>query len=84
MEEEKRKLAENRPARIPSMFFSQSNIYSSTNEDDLLGSLEEEEISISAMEDLEERKSEPECNFYNNFEEVSKEPILTDNYLHLN
>ena len=54
------------------MFFSQSNIYSSTNEDDLLGSLEEEEISISAMEDLEERKSEPECNFYNNFEEVSK------------
>lgn len=47
MDEEKKKMEENRPVRIPSLYFSQSNIYSSTNEDDLLGSLDE--ISIDSL-----------------------------------
>ena len=63
------------------MFFSQSNIYSSTNEDDLLGSLDEN-ISISDL--VEEEEERAEFDFYDNLEEPSKEPIITDNYLHLN
>ena len=36
----------------------------------------ESEISVSAMEDIEPQ-------FFDNFEEPSKEPLITDNYLHL-
>jgi hypothetical protein len=51
MEEERNKVSEDRKSRLALYQFSQSNIYSSTNEDEesLLGESEEpEEISISA------------------------------------
>jgi hypothetical protein len=76
MEEERRKEAENRPLRLNSLSFVPNNIYSSTNEDDILGSLEEG-ISVSAMEEVE-------SGFCQHFEDESKEPMFTDNYLHLN